>query len=452
MNTARSSLLFISYWVPPRKGIGSVRSAHLLGHLAKFGWDVTAVTAPFDNTTRAESLRYVLTGYLDLKGSVKRALGVGNRSTHEALNVRVPAYGSSRNALQRAIFAAASLVMYPDEHIGWVPFLASTVRRITAKQKFDAILTSAPPVTTNLAAALAHRSIPWVADMRDLWAENDSIDRSPWRMHFDDKLERLCLSHAAAITASSELSGMRFARRYPDRPVFPISTGFNAQEWEHVPFGSERQCTLVYAGTLYWGKRDPSTLFAALRRIFDEGSARRDELRVDFYSAREPWLLELVARFDLGEVVRILGFSERETVLAAERRANRLVVLSWDGPTAEGVVAGKLFEYFGARRPVLAIGGPELSGVEDLLRETNAGVRTRTVEQTKAEVLKALIEHRNGLQRTVPQDAVRAYTGEACARRFAEVLDYVVREGLAARQSATVPMPAKTAKNGIAGK
>lgn len=443
-------VLYISYWVPPRNGIGSIRSAHLLNYLAEFGWHATTLTAAFDSQSSTVH-GYIETRYVDVRGAVKRRLGMGTRTAHEAFKIDAPQHGANKTARQRLLSAASVMVRYPDEHVGWLPYALSAARRLIVNGKFDAVLSSGPPVTTNLIAALAHGGLPWIADMRDLWAENDSEDRNAVRKLLDDGFERFCLSKAAAVIASSHLSAKRFQQRYPGTRCYSISTGFEPQEWQGVPFTAEEQCTLFYAGTLYSGKRDPSVLFAALRAIVDEHLAAEDELRVDLYTQREPWLLELISRFGLEAIVRVRGFIDRRAVLAAERRANRLIVLSWDGPTAEGVVPGKLFEYFGARRRILAIGGPSESSVADLLRDTGAGVRARTVDDVKREVLNALFEHRAGAVRAVPETAVGLYTGRECARRFAGVLDQIVcaDDASATRRrasAAAIAMPANTAK------
>lgn len=448
----RRRALFVSYWTPPRNGVGSIRSAHLLKHLPAFGWDVTAITARFPQGEGEDDphvARYIQTGYWDLKGLLKHVVGIGSRSTHEALGITAASYGSKRTLRQRLIYAAAAPVTFPDEQVGWLPFATAAVFKTLGSQRFDAVLSSAPPFTTHLVAALSHRNIPWIADLRDLWAENDSVEHSKLYALLDGALEHFCLSRAAALIASSTLSAARFQCRYPRTPCFSVSTGFDAEEWERIPFGAEPQCTLLYAGTLYLGKRDPTNLFAAIRAALDEGLVDTAEIRLDFYTPREPWLFELIRKFGLEDIVRVHGLIERETVLAAERRANRLVVLSWDGKTAEGVVAGKLFEYFGARRPILAIGGPETSGVEDLLHETGAGVRARSVEEVKAEVLQAVGEHRNGQQRIISPEAVHAYTADDCARRFAGILDQMVCDALERRNrrsKAAAANPANTAK------
>jgi hypothetical protein len=57
------------------------------------------------------------------------------------------------------------------------------------------------------------------------------------------------------------------------------------------------------------------------------------------------------------------------------------------------------------------------------LHETRSGVHCRTKEEVKAEILLALAEHRAGTLRSIDAANVRAYDGEACARKFAEVLE-----------------------------
>jgi glycosyltransferase involved in cell wall biosynthesis len=427
-------VLFVSYWVPPRNAIGTIRSSHLLKHLRAFNWEATVVTAQFDDCANVRPDNYVETGYWDAKSFAIRAMLIGKRDSSDLPKTPIHSTVTKRGVVRRLIYETASILTYRDEHIGWLPFASRAISRMVRAGGWDAVLSSAPPMTASVAAALSHRSVPWVADFRDLWAEDDSMERSRLQRFFEDKFERAVVSRAAALIASSDLSAARFQRRYPRLPCFSISTGFDTEEWESIDFGSEERCTILYAGSLYQGKRDPSSLFIALRDILDNNMAKRDEIRIDFYTAPEPWLAEIIGRFGLQDVVRVRGFVPRKGVLAGERRADRLLLLLWDGPTVEGVVPGKLFEYFGARRPVLAIGGPSSSAVEQLLQDTGAGVHCTTVEQIRANLLDAIAEHRNGTKRVIKKEAVQAYSGENCARRFAAVLDHVADRKTSARE------------------
>lgn len=424
MSDGRRRVLLVSYWVPPRKAIGTIRSSYIVKYLPRFGWDVDVLTARFDGETAGAGARWTQTGYWDVKSAVKRVAGIGDRSTSAVLNLEGFHYGGTPSMAGRAVRLAADLVTYPDEYVGWLPFGVPSLRRRLKERVYDAILTSSPPVTTNVIAALAHGRVPWVADLRDLWAEDDSRERSPLQKFADDRLERAVLPRATLLTASSELSARRFRNRYPQKPCISISTGFDEDEWQSIAFGCEQRCTLVYAGNFYGGRRDPRLLFAALRDLVFERRAGAADVQVDVYARPEPWLLRMVAEYGLDEVVRLRGEIDRAAVLAAQRRADRLLVFCWDGLTAEGVVPGKLFEYFGARRPILAIGGTPRSAVRDLLADTGAGVQCLTVEEVKSAVLAAIREHGEP-QRIISEDAVCKYTAERCAREFGRVLDSV---------------------------
>lgn len=423
MTNAPRRLLFVSYWIAPRNAIGTIRASHILRNLPKFGWEVDTVTARFNGeSSGCVESNCTQTGYYDVKGTIKRLAGIGSRSTSDMLNAGDARFGANRRFLGRAVRFAADFVTYPDDYVGWLPYAAQAVRKIVREKRYDALLTSSPPVTTNVVAALARPDVPWIADLRDLWAEDDSGERTLMKRLFDNRLERAALSRATALVASSELSARRFRGRYPEKPCYAVRTGYEPQEWNGIPFGVESACTLVYAGNLYRGRRDPSRLFLALREIYQSGLAQRGDFRIDFYSQPEPWLMQTISHYGLGDDVRVLGSVDRNDVLAAERRADRLLVFSWDGPTAEGIVPGKLFEYFGARRPVLAIGGPGTSEVAQLLEETDAGVRCVTAEEVKRELLRALAEHRSS-PRTIAENAVCAYTAERCASSFSDVLE-----------------------------
>ena len=421
-------VLLVAYWVPPRKGVGALRAAHLVRHLPEFGWEPTVLTAAFSGGESADlAQHYVTTRYWDVKDGFKHLFGISGKGAHEAFNVPIPAYGRKRTPLQFAIASAARVVTYPDEHAGWLPFARSAIKRLASSGEFDAVLSTTPPMSANLAVSLARISIPWVADLRDLWADDDTRERGALQTRLDDRLERASLRHARALTATSERSAERLRARYPNKPCIAVDTGFEQEEWAEIPFGVQPQCTLVYAGILYRGKRDPSVLFEALRDILSEGLARAQDLRVEFYCGRDDWLLRLIEAYGLGEIVHVRGFVDRSAVLAAERRADRLLVLSWDGPATDGVVPGKIFEYFGARRRILAIGGAPHTTVADLLARTGAGVRANGTPEVKREILAALREHAYGPQ-VVPEEAAADFTAANCAARFAHLLDSVSEE------------------------
>jgi glycosyltransferase involved in cell wall biosynthesis len=414
------NVLLVSYFVPPRVGVGSTRARQLMTHLTAHGWNVTAVTGRLEGA----SLETIQTGFVDTRALLKRLLGIGNGSTHTALGVE-PAHCDARRSLRQwTVELGYALAGYPDGFIGWFPAGRRTLKRLLPG-RFDAIISSSPPFTTNLMVGSLRLGIPWIADFRDLWADSYAYD-SRMRRICDRALERWSLRHAAALTTISKPMARTLQRHHPRTRVEVIPNAFDAAEWSTIPFSEEERCTFVYAGALYDGRCNPRMLFRVLRSLIDEGAIHENEVRVDFYASSSQWLAKMIYEAGIANVVRVLGTVPREEVLEAERRADRLLVMLWDGPRFEGLVTGKLFEYLGARRRIMVLGGPKQSAVDEILGTTSAGVRCTTDAVLRAEVIAAVREHRANRVMIVEELAVAPYEASVLAGRFAALLDSLV--------------------------
>jgi hypothetical protein len=114
-----------------------------------------------------------------------------------------------------------------------------------------------------------------------------------------------------------------------------------------------------------------------------------------------------------------------------------LLLIGWHDLKERGQHTGKLFEYLGSKRPILALGG-SYGVMSEVLEETGAGVHALTKEHLREVIVKAYSAYRNTGQ--VPYEGraskVKNYTHREMARRFAELLDGLVKE----RSVASPPM------------
>jgi glycosyltransferase involved in cell wall biosynthesis len=415
-------LLLVSYHVPPRTGIGTERTRQLLTYLPAYGWDVTVLTAQVEHAPR----NVIQTSYLDVRAMLKRSLGLGDRSAHAVLGAVPARTGVKRTLRQRAVEIGFAVTHYPDGMIGWLPGGIHGLRRILAAQHFDAILSSAPPFTTNLILGSTRSRIPWVADFRDLWTDSDAHS-SLVRRWCDNVLEAWSLQRATLFTTISEPMAQALRSRHQGMRVEVIPNAFDAAEWSGVPFAMEPRCTIVYAGALYRGRRDPQLLFRALRSLIDAETIAHEEVRVDMYTTADRWLADMICEYGLQDVVNVREPVPREEIHLIERRANRLLVFLWDGPGAEGTLTGKLFEYLGARRRIVVAGGPKSSAVDQVLETTGAGVRCTNEGDLQRELLAAVQEHRRSTLGIVPEHAVAPYEASRLAQMFAQTLDSVAQ-------------------------
>ena len=221
-------------------------------------------------------------------------------------------------------------------------------------------------------------------------------------------------------------SATRLRQRYPSQRVSSITNGFDPDDFVALPKKLTRDFTITYAGRLYQGERNPKVLFEVLRDLLDKKILSLDDVRVRFYGPVEPWLTTLVQQYRLEQLVGVYGFISRKESLQRQAESQVLLLLGWGDARETGRRRGKLFEYFGAARPILAIAGGR-GVLTDALNETSAGTHALSKEQVRDFLVAAYGEFktRGYVRYHGEESAIGAYTHLHMARQFAEVLNLV---------------------------
>lgn len=269
-------------------------------------------------------------------------------------------------------------VRFPDRTLPWVPPAIQAGSALMRQQAFDAILSShGPPSSHLIAAVLARRfQLPWVADFRDLWTQNHLIMRRGIKQRLETRLERAVLSGASSlITVSAPLAQQLGALH--NKPVAVIPNGFDDEDFRSIqPNPDPERFRIVYTGGIYPGKRDPSSVFVGLALWRSAHPDLADRVEIHFVGASPQALSELAIGHGVQNQVFFHPPCANVEALRWQVSADALLLLEWDDPSAKGVYTGKVFEYLGARRPILAT-GPAGGVVEALLADTQSGELVR---------------------------------------------------------------------------
>lgn len=417
--------LFLTYYVPPRAAVASVRAEHLCATLARHGWEVVPVVPAAPGVQYQEPVR--TTGAIDFKAPVRSLLGVRQgETTHARFRVGTTGTLESRGWKQRAIEAGHTMFGFANNRFAWLGPGTRAVEAIVREQRVDAIISTSPPEGTHVVASLARGTIPWVADLRDPWTRDDELAVPRWMHPVDRLLEEHVLEQASALVTVSEPLAERLRERYNGKAVHTITNAFSSEHWWPIAFYHPPAATFVHAGSLYRGHRDPRAFFEALAGLLARDAVRRDEVVVDLYGEDDPWLVTMVEQFGLKGVVRFPGRLPRLEVMKKLRSASRLLLVAGSGSDERGTYTGKLFEYFGARRKIIAVGGPaERTVIDDALARCEAGVRGRTASQLEGPILEAIHEWRSGYTATVSEASVAPFEARHLGEAFAQVLESV---------------------------
>jgi len=327
-----------------------------------------------------------------------------------------------------------ALAGFPDPLLGWYPFARSAALRIAKDWRPDVILASSPgPTALMVAHSIARRlRLPWVAEFRDLWMDHPALDWPAWRRRLGESLERRTLMTATALVTVSEPWAELLRRKF-GKEVAVVTNGFDPEDFPSSPDVPSRagNVRVVHTGVLDGVTRDPSPMLAAVSRL----GTLAPKVRVAFYGPADTLSLagRLARRYGVEANVELIPSVPYRESLKAQTEADALLMLLWNAPEVRGWHSGKLLEYIGARRPILAV-GPACDVGAELIRARRLGVvlddPARIAEQLKEWIG---IKSQGGSIPAPPAGAAAGFTREEQARRLEKVLLAAAAVGLSSR-------------------
>lgn len=322
--------------------------------------------------------------------------------------------------LHWGIFGEARMPSFADF---WVPNALSWMKE---NKGWDLVVSTSWPYATHILGFLAKRkgwAKTWNADFRDLWVGNHiSQGIFPFR-GLERLLERKLLSGADTITTVSPPLA-DWLRNSHQKPVFVVENGFEAADWQNLPdqkiFQNDGKCRLVYAGTIYPGKRDPSPLFQAIYELKSDPIRRKllERLEVIFVGQNVEPVSELVEKYQVAETVKCLGLVSRPDALRMQRDATVLLFLEDTSQRVEGIFTGKLFEYFSSGTHFWAIGVGKNSALGRLIDQSCAG---EVLEKNVPAIKERLWELLNLIEKRIqklPEGFLQGYSRQSLAEKM----------------------------------
>ena len=367
--------------------MGAVRAPMLAKFWASLGYDlrVIAVENPaikgmIEMPIPAEQVTYAP---FDPSGgrvgrtvrAVKGLVGIGGGATggNGGGNGEATAIYTGRRRFQRLRRLYQHAVEFPDKHWSWIDPAVAAGLKVAETWQPDVVYSSAPPhsghiVAQRLAGAL---NVPWIAELRDPWATNLHDDVPALVRPFRRRVAIRTLRHATACVTLSDTLGREVAG-FTGKPTTVSYNGFGRDDFaglDDVPPHDAEHLTIIHAGAIYAERRDPSPLFQALATL----GGLKGKVRVIFYHDEHGWVLSRAQEFGVGDCVEMRAPVPRKQILELERAVDVLLMCRWDDPGGDGIIPGKLFEYIGARRPVLSVGSCT-GEAADILRSGDFGL------------------------------------------------------------------------------
>jgi glycosyltransferase involved in cell wall biosynthesis len=325
----------------------------------------------------------------------------------------------------------------PDRWLTWwlgaVPAGLALIRKL----KPDVLWSTHPVPTAHLIGYTLHRltGVRWVADFRDPMAEPDEPDKK-YQHRWLEWIERKTLEHCDRAVFTTPGALRLYAERYPHIPVSRLTviengydeSAFAGAEKIAPPAGSRSApLVLLHSGVVYPSARDPRAFFTALGALRKSGVISSQSLKVVLRATGcDDYLQDLISRCGIDDIVTLQPAVPYRMALAEMLAADGLLLLQASNCNYQ--VPAKLYEYFRARRPVLALTDP-IGDTAVALRQ--AGIDTIVSLESSDDIAAALRRFIDLLRENrapVASDlAVDAASRRVRTIELAKVLDSVTR-------------------------
>jgi glycosyltransferase involved in cell wall biosynthesis len=422
----------------------SPRIPGLAAFLTEFGWESSIVTPPLGNN-KAEQFGFPRSFLANNKiidapyrGDVfwlwRKLFQILGLKTNESMTEQIKekvGVASKRTFVDLMMKWYQTVFAYPDTEKTWTSSALKASYAAIKKEHFDAILSSSPFPTSHIVAARlkAKTGLPWVADFRDPWTQNHNYQFSKLRKYFEEKKEQKILNLADAIIAATPAYATKQELLHKMH-VDTITNGFDPANLDNSLTPLAAKFTVTYTGAIYSGKQDPRKILRAFVSLISHGNMDPRDIEVRFYGPPLQWLKIMIAELKLQDIVKYYGNVPRTEALKKQKVSHVLLLMNWEDSTQSGVYPSKIFEYLSAQRPILATGGFLGDDIENIVRDTRAGVYAVTENQIEEALLRFYNEYKQTGSVSYHGDIneISKYSYREMANKLARRLDVITSE------------------------
>lgn len=386
MEEAFMRILIVSLFFPPRTAVASLRPYSWAKWWSRAGHDVTVLTPPKRRRPSDTVMPFEGFHVHELPSPI-----LGRYFSSPVQGQKVFGSMGLMNRIQEK-YGVFSACRFPDSAdlwaLGAIPW--------ACKGQWDLVVSTGGPYSVHRIGLAVKRQRPkskWIVDWRDLWTDNHIYPGLPLLRSYEKLLEKQFHRTADLITTVSEPLA-RVLRAKTKTRVEVIFNGFDPEDYITLSkepfFGKDGPLRLVYTGTIYIGKRDPSPLFHAIRNLKNSQGLTPDKLKVVFVGNTAD-VRRLAAESGVQEFCEEFGLLPRTEALRAQRDADVLLFLEFEAPGVDGVLTGKIFEYLFAQKFILGVGVSERTSAGNLIVTSGHGIAVgRDVTKIQASLEKWL--------------------------------------------------------------
>jgi glycosyltransferase involved in cell wall biosynthesis len=381
-------VLLLAYHYPPLGGVAVMRVLRFSRYLKEYGWDpiVMCVEGGAKHEPRDETLME----------EIPKGVRVVRVRCLEPDNY-ADTWDVPREKVVRNLFKTFDRVLFPDDRALWIKPVTRRARALITSENIQVLWATAQPWSTLVAARDIKKAtgVPLVLDFRDDWTTSNADFRKVNRLAREQELEQSVLAAADAVVSVTPHIVEQLKARAPENlgsdQFHYIPNGFDPAHFPELQTPASDEFTIVHTGGLYH-LRPVEPLLEVLDKWFESHPDRVNEVRIKLAGKATDEVKRAVQESRWSDRIDLLGFVSHQQVRDLITKAGVNLLMIEQVSTAAWLFTGKVFEYIGARRPILMM-GPDPCPLAELLRKTGLGriCSYQTPEET-AKTLECLLQ------------------------------------------------------------
>ena len=322
---------------------------------------------------------------------------------------------------------------FPHYSKYWAASVVEDCKKKFDATDFDMVIATHPYAGTLIAADKLSQEwgLPWVADFRDPWTHDM---QSPLRGN-SPMLARMWEFEGETLEAASAVVSINRQMceflNAPEEKMHVITNSYEPSDYtfeKNPPEFVSDDLNLCYTGNI--AEDHEYRLFLdGLKQFQDQASG---SVVLHYYGGAFHKLSQYAAQIGLDEKYLLNhGLVRHEEANQRLAEADCGIVFGWRGPLAKLVSTGKIFDSLGVESPILGVCAVSGSGMEDVIRESGAGLVLCSAEEVADTIIQAVEAKKSGrldglLAPDYSTDKRCQYTTERTAAKYMELLAKLV--------------------------
>jgi glycosyltransferase involved in cell wall biosynthesis len=348
-------VLIIAYYFPPMGLSGVQRTLKFAKYMRKFNWEPTVLTC--GNTGYFAHDKSLMKEVEDADIEVIRTEATDPNSLLASFGtIKMPG-----ESVRKAFSKANKALFIPDNKKFWSKKALKTGQDILSQRDFDILFVTVPPFSSFLTAVTLKKQfdLPLFVDYRDLWVQNQFAYYPTYYHKYKHKqMENASLKSADRVIVPNRVIKEKILNDYPflnHDEVIILQHGYDKADFENLaPIEYEKKkMRLLYAG-IFYENITPYYFLQAFKQITIERPDVAENIELQFVGLLRDENRKLIKKLKLESYVRDFEYLDHKEAIRKMISADVLWMTVGKIPNAETISTGKLFEYFGTKKPVIA--------------------------------------------------------------------------------------------------